>query len=751
MGKKKRRRPRPQQNQPPQRKIEHVVRPDPPAEKSSKPVAAPASRRHLDLLAGSAAVVGPLILYAFTMPRVVSLEDDGLFLLVGKYLGIGHPSGYPIHTLLANVFLKIPWGSEALLGHLLSGVLGGFACGAVYACARLYRAGPIAALAGAWLFGASEHFWAQAIITEVYTLNALFFFVIFALLLHLRRNRHNDQDNDRAWLALAFISGLSLANHWPLMALAAPGLVLALLPMWREVLRRWWQLAAAFLPAVVAPYLWMAARSAQEPTFSFPGPLDTWDSFWTHIARSGYSEVDTSISAGWTDRFRFLEWFATDAVWLMTLPGFLLALIGLGALLTRRQPQPRQHNQSRRRNARRGRGSRRYNGSVFDPTLDRLAAWAGPVVFLSQSVAIIVLLQFDFDFQRQFVFRAYPSVSYGLLGIWIAVGLHRAGTEIAERVNPPKRVLPLATAAVGALLVVWTVASHWDSNNRADADFAQRYAEMVYEILPQDAVLITFGDEVVLPLAYLHHGEQVRPDVRFAEAHGIMFPGNIYDSIANISVEQQTADLIRFLETTDRPVFTTYRNNRVDHGRAVKDWGFLREVLPEGDPAETIQLQPHDKTAEYFRHIVAQTDLDGWERVARSHQVIDYGQFLGYALLSRDEAIIESTAVERGLAEADYYGLNGMAGVLARFGDDEQLEQAMVYLRDALPLRDAAVTKQAQAEVYNNIGIVHWRQGRSDEAIEMFETSRDLIDDPANPGVDFLNQLANDQLEAPQP
>ncbi len=438
----------------------------------------------------------------------------------------------------------------------------------------------------------------------------------------------------------------------------------------------------------------------------------------------------------------------------MTLPGFLLALVGLGALLTRRQPEPEpqpQKRQSRRRNARRGRGRRRYNGSVLDPTLDRLAAWAGPVVFLSQSVAIIVILQFDFDFQRTFVFRAYPSVSYGLLGIWIAVGLHQAGAKLAETVNPPKLALPAATAAVGALLVAWTVASHWDSNNRADADFAQRYAEMVYEILPDDAVLITFGDEVVLPLGYLHHGEGVRPDVRFAEAHGIMFPGNIYDSIANITVEQQQADLLRFLETTDRPVFTTYRNNRVDHGRAVKDWGFLREVLAEGDPAETIQLQPHDKTAEYFRHIVAQSDLDGWERVARGHQVIDYGQFLGYALLSRDEAIIESTAVERGLAEADYFGLNGMAGVLARFGDDEHLEQAMEYLRAALPLRDAAVTKQAQAEVYNNIGIVHWRQGRSEEAIEMFETSRDLIDDPANPGVDFLNQLANDQLEATQP
>gem|GEM_PF-410740 len=695
----------------------------------------------IDLVAGALAVVGPLMLYFITTPRTVSLEDDGLFLLVGKYLGIGHPPGYPVHTLLANIFLKLPWGSDAFLGHLLSGVLGALACGAVYACVRLMRVGPIAALVGAWLFGVSEHFWAQAIITEVYTLNALLFFVVFALLLYLRRN----PANDRAWVALACLYGISLANHWPLMVLATPGLFLALLPMWGAALKRWLQLVAVFVPSLLVPYIWMVLRSVQKPTFSFPGPLDTWDRIRGHIARDGYRDVDSSVSAGWSDRIEFFTWFSSDVVWQMTFVGFLFALVGLYVLLVQRKEQ-------RAPQARRGR--KRRNGGRRE-MFDGVSRWATPVVFVSQSVVLVLLLNFDFDYQHTYVFRAYPSVSYGLLGIWVAIGLHHVGLWLTDKLSLPTLtrsvVRSVAIASTGLVMVIWSLAGHWEANNRADADFAQRFADMVFELLPEDAVLITFGDEIVLPLAYNHFAENRRPDIRYAEAHGIMFPGNLYDSIANISVEAQQEALQRFLETTDRPVFHTYRTNRVDHGRAVRDYGFLREVLEDGNPDEQIQIQPDDIAADYFAEIVTQTDLDGWERVARSHQVIDYSQFLGYALLSKDENIIEETSRSRELAKQDYYGLNGMAGILARHGDDAQLEQAMEFLIAAQPMHSEAITKQAEAEIYNNMGIVLWRQGANDEAIELFETSRNIVDDPANPGVDFLNQLANTAVSPSQP
>ena len=95
----------------------------------------------------------------------------------------------------------------------------------------------------------------------------------------------------------------------------------------------------------------------------------------------------------------------------------------------------------------------------------------------------------------------------------------------------------------------------------------------------------------------------------------------------------------------------------------------------------------------------------------------------------------------RELAERDYYALNGMASVLAKFGNAEQLEQAMRWLEMAEPLRDAALTKQAQAGLYNNMGTVRWRQGDGDAAIGFYRKSREIMPHPDNPAVQHLEQI----------
>ena len=115
-----------------------------------------------DLAALTAAVFLPLGLYVATLPRTVVLEDDGLFLMAGVHLGVAHPPGYPIHTLIVHLFTRLPFGEAAFLGHLSSAVLGALACGAVYACARLLGASRLPGLTAAWLFGVSEQFWSQA-------------------------------------------------------------------------------------------------------------------------------------------------------------------------------------------------------------------------------------------------------------------------------------------------------------------------------------------------------------------------------------------------------------------------------------------------------------------------------------------------------------------------------------------------------------------------------------------------------------
>src|SRR5258706_2612730 len=46
--------------------------------------------------------------YAYSAPRTVALEDDGLFIMSSYFLGIDHPPGYPLHTLLGRLFTLLP-------------------------------------------------------------------------------------------------------------------------------------------------------------------------------------------------------------------------------------------------------------------------------------------------------------------------------------------------------------------------------------------------------------------------------------------------------------------------------------------------------------------------------------------------------------------------------------------------------------------------------------------------------------------
>ncbi len=675
---------------------------------------------YTDALAVAAAVAGPLLLYAFTMPRTVVLEDDGWFLLIGKFLGVGHQPGFPIHTLISNLFLKLPFGSTPFLGHMLSAIFGALACGAVYICARLLGAAAAFALIGAWLFAVSEHFWAQAIITEVYTLNALFFFSIFALLLYLRRS----PGDVRAWIAAAFLYGLSLANHLPLMLLATPGLVLAVFPVWRDLLVRWPRLAGAFLLGVVPPYAWMVWRSLQEPMFSFSGPLRTLDDIVGHLSRRAFSSnVDTSVSAGWFDKFEFVHWLGGEFVWQLTLPGFLLALLGLVMLLERapwRLPRPVR----------------------MDDLLDWVGRCAGPVAFAGQSLVLLWLLDFDFDFFHVLVFRPYSVVCYGLLGIWLALGLQYASSLAGHRVTwpifrRPGLVLGIASAA-GLAMVGWSVSSHWDANNRVGTDFARRYADMVFDVLPPDAVLLTTGDEIILPLAYYHHLEGRRPDIRLANESGFLLPGNLYPSWLLVTPEMQNEALRDFIGRTDRPFFQVDLS-RERHGRPLREYGFLREVL-NTEYTGTLQIAAHPAAEEYFTGLFEREYRHGWEYASQNHRIHEYARYLGLAFISGNPVLVEHTAPLRELATQNYYGLNGMASALIRPGNAAHLDLAMEWLEKAESLDSVPTSKGAEAVLYSNMGRVRWHQGRQNEAIPLFEKSFEIWPHPDNPATTFLEQ-----------
>ena len=130
-----------------------------------------------------------LFLYAYTTPRLVGLEDDGLFISNLHFFGVAHPPGYPIHTFLGGIFYHLlPFGTPAFKGHFFSGFVGAIACAAIYATVAMLLRGRQFAYLGGLAYGASQTFWSQAIIAEVYTLNAMFLFYCACLVGGLHRS-----------------------------------------------------------------------------------------------------------------------------------------------------------------------------------------------------------------------------------------------------------------------------------------------------------------------------------------------------------------------------------------------------------------------------------------------------------------------------------------------------------------------------------------------------------------------------------
>src|SRR5829696_5388669 len=185
-------------------------------------------RRWGAVLLGAALVVLFSVLYGGTLAPTVlpygapDTLDSPMLQAEVSVLGIGHPTGYPTYMMLTHLFTYLPIGNPAYGINLASAVYGVTAVLVIYlAGLRLCRRA-VAAAAGTLAFGLSEAFWGQAVISEVYTLEALLVaFVILALLVW------RDTRAERYLLLSASLVGLSLTHHLTsvLLVPAAPAFV----------------------------------------------------------------------------------------------------------------------------------------------------------------------------------------------------------------------------------------------------------------------------------------------------------------------------------------------------------------------------------------------------------------------------------------------------------------------------------------------------------------------------------------------
>ena len=655
----------------------------------------------------NAAVVLSLVfilfsIYGFTTPKTVTLEDDGLFIMASLDGGVAHPPGYPLFTFLGHLFSFLPLESPAFRIHLLSGLLGALACGVLYLV--MVEAGVsrwfsfIAALS----YGVSEHFWSQSIIAEVYGLNALLCFAVLYFCLRFK-NKENGSFFDLAFAALFF--GLGLANHWPLVVLAFPGFVMLLLPYWKELLKRIPGLLLLSLFSAGMPYAWMVWRSQQPELTAFYGPISSFKEFWFYFSRKGYAGVDVSPSAGMSDRLEFIQHFFGESFMQVSPVGALLAAFGLYWLLK----------------------EKKYG-------LLAASVW----IFLAHSVVLIFLLGFDFEFLNLAVFRPYPLVSYGMIAFWMGCGFCLVWGNVRKQVSEISPVFG-RIPVLAMLIPIFVFGKNLEANNRSRDQFAETNARMVFEELEPDAVLFVYGDSETGPLGYFHFAEGLRKDITLLSMQGLVYPNRLFSPLISEGKKKQHVET--FIRNTQKPVYFMTSENDFPNPFGTTHFGFFKKVNREGN-ASAIQLRFEKRVEQYFQRLVQEEKpKDRWNRHRHNKLMHQFGDFLGYTVLSGDPELNRKASALVDAMGNQYYGLTGMAEILIQHGNSSHLQQVQQWLENADLLMDETLSKERKGRHNYLRGFLAYRLGQQEKAISFFRKSLKAYMHPENPSRNALKQL----------
>ncbi len=636
----------------------------------------------------------PLILfflYLLTLPHTVTFEDDGLFLMTGYFAGIPHPPGYPLYSLVSALAALFPAGTIPMRLHALSAMFGATTCLMIALIVRRLLASDLSAFLAALACGVTAILWSQSLIAEVYTLNTTLVFTL--VWLSLQATAQVDPGRRHAGL-ISFALGLSLALHWPLIALSVPALAALLWPVRREFPARPAR-NFALLALGLTPYLWMLIRSHGTVAVNFSGPIQSIHDFWYILTRQAYIDLDVSRTAGGGDLLRYAGFLWGQVLTQYTVPGFLLIAAGFVA----------QWRQWQRR-----------------------IAVALTLLFACHTLPFLLLIHFDYDDLSRAAFSVYPLVAYGTMAIWLALGLQVCATGIMQRFPRQHWRAPLQCIA-GGLIIAATLSQNLDANDRHDFTAARDYARAVFAGLPAGADLFVSGDMDSFVLGYMHLVEGLRPDVTLYDLNGLVFSNRLFHPY-HATAAERLGKLERHVQEAQRPVCTTEEFAaavpKTDH------WLFSCMNPSAGQDGAGIALDRN--LINFYQRLAAERDIhDPWARHHRQQLLKRAGRLLGR---SGTPDMPAGMALLRG----DFYSVLGyLDGGLTQ--DGAAPARTLVDAANSIKEVPNGAAKRDIGRFMELRGLLHEQTGERELALKTYEQSVAWFPDPANGAIDALLRI----------
>ncbi len=485
-------------------------------------------------LAGALLSTGlALAVYLRTMAPTITFQhngaDSGDLVTAAVNLGVPHPTGYPLYTLLAHLFTRLP-GEPARNVNLFSALCGALAVGVVFwAAYRLIatreRGGPlafVAAFSAAGVFAFGELLWSQATIAEVYSLHTLWAAAMLAALL---------ASGPAQPYLVAFLCGMGLAHH-----LTAIWVLPALWPYVGSA-RRWFTprrasvLLLCFLPGLLA-YLYIPLRARVHPVPNWGLASNLSGLLWL-VSGEAYHRYFGGVVPPQVLQ-RVAAW---AGIWVRDLGviGVALALLGLWRAFERDR---------------------------------RFAAFGLSYVGLLSAYSMLYTTGDSY---------LYLLPAAAVAALWMAWGACVVLRELSHLGRTPQRLGWLAMLVLLALPLL-SVVSRFGALDLSSDREAYISAESLLQSAVPNALILSRGDSQTFSLWYVRYGLRQRPDVVTVDRWLLALPWYRTDLAARNSElvpllqarDDQEAALM-LLSIASRPVQLAYQDDLLlQHGQWAK-------------------------------------------------------------------------------------------------------------------------------------------------------------------------------------
>lgn len=554
--------------------------------------------------------------YLKTLAPTVTAEDSGELITAAVHLGVPHPPGFPLWTIIGKLFSFLPFQSPARALNYMSAFFAGLTVILVCLIARQLQQRLPISLFAAVIYAFSRHFWSQSIIAEVYTLHV---FLFAGTLLFLFKWKTGKRPLNLYLTAVFF--GLGLTNHYMLTLLAAPAFFLYLihsfggakpipadtssgsaqtrpdkvaagkrktkkksqsqkrrnqhspkknegfLPrkalgeiLWLQ-LKTWpWKplgFCLLLITATLSIYLYLPWAASKAPPVNWGDP-SSLERFWDVITRKLYRSLEFQelepVTRG--TKLLFLGHFSA-----LLLIQFTPYLTVIGLVL----------------------GCARNIGKIAERLL--FAA----IIFFNGPV-LIGLLHFTYNQENASRFEEYYLQSWLCIALILGMGLQKLLRKQPESV--------VWSVAVAAAMV--PALSHYRTNDMSNYYLAYDYNKTILESLEKDAVIFPSGDYSSFPLLYLQSVEGLRPDVILAGYSGASLTKPAAAYLKGLSPEATAADTKEAQEIMitqgRRPVYVADKSDFRLMGKfRLIPWGWVFRVDMPKNPylADTDQPDGH--------------------------------------------------------------------------------------------------------------------------------------------------------------